>query len=100
MGDGWELRFSAYGAPIWTRDLPTASQRRDTTVLLTFGGGDGPQRAGDNGVLWLKLSVGAASLARLRLSEPIGRWQKTMGQHLLVMSRCGRQQSSGAIARP
>ncbi len=62
MGEGCELRFSAYGALIWMWFLPMESQRRDATVLLTFGGGDGPQRAGDDGVLWLKLGVGERRL--------------------------------------
>jgi hypothetical protein len=35
-----------------------ASQRRDATVLLTFGGGDGLQRAGDDIVLQVKLGIG------------------------------------------
>jgi hypothetical protein len=62
MGDGWEFRLSVYVALIWTRFLPTTSQRRDTTILLTFGGGDGPHRAGNDGVLWLRLtSVWATS---------------------------------------
>jgi hypothetical protein len=28
----------------------------ETTILLTFDGGDGPQRAGNGGVLWLSLA--------------------------------------------
>jgi hypothetical protein len=38
MGEGWELRSSAYSAPIWPQFLPTALQRLDATVLLNFGG--------------------------------------------------------------
>jgi hypothetical protein len=38
MGEGWELCFLAYGAPIWMRFLPTASLQRDTIILLSFGG--------------------------------------------------------------
>jgi hypothetical protein len=38
------------------RFLSTISQRWDTIVLLTFGGGDSPQRAGDDGVLSLSLA--------------------------------------------
>jgi hypothetical protein len=57
VGEGWELRFSAYGVSIWTRFLPTTSQRCDATILLTFGDRDGPQRAGDGGVLQAKLGV-------------------------------------------
>jgi hypothetical protein len=41
-----------------------ASQQQDTTVLLTFGGADGPQQASDSGVLWLKLGVGEQRLRR------------------------------------
>jgi hypothetical protein len=51
IGDACKLQFSAYGALIWTQFLPTASQRQDTTVLLTFGGGDSPHRAGGDGGL-------------------------------------------------
>jgi hypothetical protein len=57
MGEGCQLQFSAYSAPIWTQFLPTTSQRWDATILLTFGGGDGPHRAGDDGVLWAKLGI-------------------------------------------
>jgi hypothetical protein len=41
-----------------------ASQRRDTTVLLNFDGGDGPQRADDGSILRLKLGVGERHLRR------------------------------------
>jgi hypothetical protein len=29
----------------------------ETTILLTFGGGDGPHGAGNGGVLWLSLVI-------------------------------------------
>jgi hypothetical protein len=50
----------AYVTSIWTWFLPVASQRRDATVLLTFGGRDGRWRAGDDSVLCLKLGAGEA----------------------------------------
>jgi hypothetical protein len=58
MGDTCELQFLANDALIWTRFLPTESQWRDATVLLTFGGGHSLQRAGDDGDLWLKFDIG------------------------------------------
>jgi hypothetical protein len=44
------------------RILPMASQQRDTSIFLTFGDGDSPQRAGDDGVLWTKLGIGVGGL--------------------------------------
>jgi hypothetical protein len=38
-----------YEALFLTRFLPMVSQRRDTTVLQPFGGGDDRRRAGDGG---------------------------------------------------
>jgi hypothetical protein len=64
--------LSAYGALIWTRFLPMASQRRDTTILLTFHSEDCPQRAVDCDLLWAKLDIGvwAASGASLVTGTP------------------------------
>jgi hypothetical protein len=70
-GDGWELRFSAYIDPIWTRFLSTASQWWDVTVMLTFSGEDGPQRAGDSGILQVQLGI-----SELRLPRSLGQGNK------------------------
>jgi hypothetical protein len=53
-----KLHFSAYVASIWTWFFPTALKRWDVNILLTFDGGDGRHRAGNSGVLCLKLCVG------------------------------------------
>jgi hypothetical protein len=62
MGDGWTLRFSAYGVLILTRFLPMALQWRDATVLLNFGSKDGRRRAGDSGAFQAKLGIGVGNL--------------------------------------
>jgi hypothetical protein len=54
----------SYGAWKTTRFLLTTSQRRDATVLLTFGGGDGPQRVVDSDVLRLKFGISERCLWR------------------------------------
>jgi hypothetical protein len=76
------------------------SQRRDATVLLTFGGRDGPQRAGDDGVLWLKLGVGERHLWRGFGSGTRRVATANLGKLLRATSRRGRQRSSGATTRP
>jgi hypothetical protein len=62
IGDACELQFLAYGAPLWTRFLPTASQRQDASILLTFGGGDSQQRVGDSDAFQAKVGIGEGGL--------------------------------------
>jgi hypothetical protein len=57
MGEGCKLWFSTYIALIWMCFSPTASQRRDATILLTFRDEDGRRRADDGSVLCLKLGA-------------------------------------------
>jgi hypothetical protein len=59
MDDSCKLRFLA---PNWTWFLPTSSWRRDKSVLLTFGSGDGRRRAADGSAVRAKLGIGVGGL--------------------------------------
>jgi hypothetical protein len=53
---------SGNGAPNATRSPPVQSRRQGVSVLLTFSGRNGPQKAGSGDAVWSMVGDGEGSL--------------------------------------